>query len=363
MASPPQPTHEWTGGRAPRVRRLSSCDLTSDPFAPWCCELKETGPGRTGSGVIVELPDLEQGGEYLRTHFPGLRKINITDKICTKYALITCHHTIPGVGYIQGWSVSFGSGKRPIRLDSLVVGAVSCCGDDSIIAPLPPETTGTLKEHPSEYCELKLDFTIFFLNANIKSIVSSSYLSSRKSWPGPPQLTPQNLPDLKAILNMEGGSQASPTVGAYTVPGKSATLSSDDDDDVTFHLYHRYHDQQDGSMVSPIPIQIEKCKDALLLQPKRLRHQVEVHEKFQKIFYHSQVGIKMGYSGSPIVYSSSGGAPQLIGIHVGVNEDNDGYESSYIAVSVYGILQLLQGESHCMWYHYSNHTINSKCWY
>lgn len=115
-----------------------------------------------GSGVIFEFPTPHS---KLQSCFPGLQKLKSPPE--TSYALLTCHHTIPDGSQIslQGWSIFVGPGKKMIKLDTIVCGAVSCCGEDGIISFSSKKSeVAVLLPHQTGCCKLKLDFTILFLN-------------------------------------------------------------------------------------------------------------------------------------------------------------------------------------------------------
>ena len=169
----------------------------TSPYEEWCCLLKYDGDSQniTASGVIVKL---NYPPEELHSHLPSLRPMNrYTTKygsVQTSYILITCHHTIPGMPYLKGWSLDVSLGK-PITftLDSLVCGAVSCCGENGFIlsGPLKPaEETAVFSPHLNARCLLDLDFTILFLNSAFEKHV----LSRKGVQTEPPEI---NL-DLKA---------------------------------------------------------------------------------------------------------------------------------------------------------------------
>ncbi len=335
-------------------RRQSSTGTTepaatnTDPFAFWCCELRYDGrQGRkSASGVLVEIPALQN-----TEHIPGLDKVS--DKICSgpsdskyMYALLVAHHAIPGFSEVQGWTMHFASGKKTLRLSLATVGAASCCGADSIVVD-PIHADSVLKEHSAEYCELKLDFTILFLNSNMKSIIGTL-----RNPPSMPRLfldrkREADLATLKQILGHH--DSVDPVASVDTSQSTAKTESG------SVFLYHR----QEAS-VERIPVTLHACSRTMLQSdtPEGLRKQVDNHKLFQKLHYridNDTDTISSGFSGSPIVYFPPGSQEgQLVGIHIGDDKEEDkgegvgqgvggGEEKTYVAVSTYGIVQLIQG--------------------
>ena len=272
-------------------------------YEEWCCLLKYDGDSQniTASGVIVKL---NYPPEELHSHLPGLRPMKRYPRkygsIQTSYILITCHHTIPGRSYLKGWSLNVSLGK-PITftLDSLVCGAVSCCGENGFISsgPLKPaEETAVFSPHLNARCLLDLDFTILFLNPAFEKHV----LSRKGVQTEPPEI---NL-DLKADSHQQ------------------------------LQLY-----QRERNKVVPIPLTSVRVQsqDSSL---STLSDEIEVHKTLEVIDYtQSESKLTQCCSGSPLVSCDPDSGETLVGIHVKADSDRSGS-----GITIYGIFQLLKGE-------------------
>ena len=216
----------------------------------------------------------------------------------TRYMLITCHHTIPGMSYLNGWRLVVGLGKTPKtfnRLQDLVCGAVSCCGENGFISsgPLQPtEKAPVFSSHLNKRCCLGLDFTILFLNQAIEKFVSNRRGVQTK----PVDI---NLKFLKAE---------------------------------TYEHLQLYQHEQPITEVRISPSVGIKPHDILV---STLKDEICVYKTLQVVQYtQSERQITQFCSGSPLVH----GYETLVGIHV------EGDAGSGAGVTIYGIFQLLKGE-------------------
>ena len=274
-------------------------------YEEWCCRLyKSDGDSQdvTASGVIVQL---KYPPEVLHTHLPGLRPMKKYPKeygsVETSYMLITCHHMIPGMSFLKGWSLNVGLGRKSSKLESLVCGAVSCCGENGLISsgPLKPtKEKAVFSPHPNGHCCLDLDFTILFLNPTFEKFVLN-----RKR-------VKTSLPEI--ILTL---------------------LKADHGKHQQLQLY-----QREQQKVVPIPLSVRvQPQDSSL---STLTDEIKVHKTLQVIDYtHSESQLTQCCSGSPLVSCDPYGKETLVGIHIKAGSNCDG-----CGITIYGIFQMLKGK-------------------
>ena len=279
-----------------------------------------------GSGVIVEF---DVSPTELQSQLPGLQKLSSPPETC--YALLTCHHTIPDWQATQGgWWLYVGSGKRAAhKLDGLVCGVISCCGENGIISSGSNRSNvPVLLPHQKEVCRLKLDFTMLLLNQYFERQVM------KRGMPRPPRVHIPRFPELS-------GPQA-----IFSRIVSDAASGTED----RMQLYHR----EEADIVI-LPVEIDQCLSTNTGSDshQQLKDEIATYKKYQRIHYTQSVGsgeIVAGYSGSALVYYyPDTEETQLVGIHVGIatdEEENDTHTPGhgwYIGVSIYGIFQLLSG--------------------
>lgn len=313
-----------------------------------------------GSGVIFEFPTPHS---KLQSCFPGLQKLKPPPE--TSYALLTCHHTIPDGSQIslQGWSIFVGPGKKMIKLDTIVCGAVSCCGEDGIISFSSKKSeVAVLLPHQTGCCKLKLDFTILFLNQYFeRQFVKRGNASSPRPLKIKIPSDSADLSDLKAVLRQI-----------------ECTSNTEADTKGRLYLCHR----EEGEVVCCLPVKIEQGVTAHsdASATLRLDDEINVYRKLQKICYiesEASGEIIEGYSGSALVYyDPDTNDPHLVGIHVGVDETTSGETRWYIGLTIHTILQLLRGNTAAFfalmkhpparkmwpyrWQHLLTHTLDSQ---
>ena len=313
----------------PRIRRQSSSESSNDPITTWSCSLKYSGFGGTmcGSGVIIEFGTPHS---KLQSCFPGLQKLKAPPE--TSYALLTCHHTIPdgSTTSLQGWNIVVGPGKKTQRLDAIVCGAVSCCGEDGIISFSSKKSdVAVLLPHQTGCCKLKLDFTILFLNQNFERQIV------KRVSPRP--------------LKIDIPSDSSDLSGLQAVLHQIESTSNNNEADTTGRLHLCRREEVE---VVCIPVEIEQGAAAHgdASATLRLDDEINTHRKLLKICYtepEASGEIVEGYSGSALVYyDPETNDPCLVGIHVGVDEKTSGEAQWYIGLTIQTILQLLRGK--CM---------------
>ena len=254
----------------------------------------------TASGVIVKL---NYPPEEFHAHLPGLRpmrKYSEYGSIQTSYILITCHHVIPGMSYLNGWKLKVGLGKDRLKLLGLVCGAVSCCGENGLISsgPLKPmKEKAVFSPHLNSCCSLDLDFTILFLNLEFEMLVSN-----RKIVQSTCRLPEINLNLLKAEKHQQ------------------------------LQLY-----QRERHRVVPIPHSVSvQPQDS---SPSTLNDEIKEHKALQVIHYTRSEGpLTQCCSGSPLV---SDCGKTLVGIHTRAGSD---FSTSGSGITVYGIFELLKGK-------------------
>ena len=279
-------------------------------YEEWCCHLKKHDGGSssqevTASAVIVQL---DYPPKEFHTHLPGLRPMKKYPKeygsVETSYILITCHRVIPGMSYLKGWSLDVGLGKSrlksPLKLQGLVCGAVSCCGENGFISsgPLKPtKETAVFSSHLNGRCWLDLDFTILFLNPTFE----------------------------KLILNRKGVQTEPPEINLNFLEAEK-------------HKQLQLYQRERRYKVEPISPWIGvQPQDSSL---STLKDEICVHKALQVIHYtQSDSKFTQCCSGSPLVSCDPDGAETLVGIHVKAGSDYDGS-----GVTIYGIFQLLKGK-------------------
>ena len=228
--------------------------------------------------------------------------------------LITCHHVIPGMSYLNGWNLEVGLGKSrlksPVKLQGLVCGAVSCCGEDGFISsgPLKPaEETTVFSPHLNDRCWLDLDFTILFLNP------------------------------AKLLLNRKGAHIEPPEINLNLTAEKHVQLQ----------LY-----QRERHKIVPIPLRVQpqdsvrvQPQDSVRVQPQdsspsTLKDEIKVYKTLQVIHYKQSEGqLTQCCAGSPLVSCDPDSDTTLVGIHTKAGSNVRGS-----GTTLYGIFQLLKGK-------------------
>ena len=329
MSTPTSPSRAMSQSPLASSRRLSCTKPTTDSIATWSCYLKYEGIGGrlNGSGVIVEfdVPHTE-----LQALLPSLQ--NLSTPLETRYALLTCHHTIPDLQSTApgGWWMFVGSGKKTVyKLDSLVCGVVSCCGENGVISFGPNRSNAhvpVLMPHQNECCTLNLDFTMVFLNQSFEKQVM------KKGMPSPPQV---HVPSSCILRDPQ----------ALFCPIESDAASGTE---ARMELYHR-----EESEVVIHSVTTDQCLATSTVgddSRQQLEKEVAQYKQYQSIHYTVPGDIVEGYSGSALVYYDPvTEESRLVGIHVGTatEEEKGGAHTTacdqYIGVSIHGIMQLLSG--------------------
>ena len=224
----------------------------------------------------------------------------------TSYALITCHHTIPGMSNLNGWNLKFELGKSILRspLKSLVCGAVSCCGENGLISsgPLKPMkgNTAGFSPHLNRYCCLDLDFTVLFLNSTFE----------------------------RFVLNRKGVQTRLPEINLNLLRAENHRQ---------LQLYQR---ERHGVVSIPLTSVSVQPQDS---SPNTLKEEIEAHKIRQVIHYTQSEGqLTQCHSGSPLVSCDPDSDTTLVGIHTKAGSDFWGS-----GITVYGIFELLKGK---YWY-------------
>ena len=283
----------------------------TSPYKEWCCRLYKNDGGSqdvTASGVIVKL---NYSPDKLHTHLPGLKPMELYPKeygsVQTRYILITCHHVIPGhqSAYVKGWNLDVGLGKSklksPLKLQGLVCGAVSCCGENGFISfgkQKPDEETAVFFSHPNDRCLLDLDFTILFLNSAFEKLVKKGIQSE------PPELDIS----LKAETNQP------------------------------LQLY-----QRERRKVTVVPVPLSGRVPPQDSSLNTLKEEICAHKTLQVVCYkRAESELTQCCSGSPLISCDPDSGETLVCIHnnhVKAGSDYDGFR----VTTVNGIFQLLKG--------------------
>ena len=124
-----------------------------------CCQL-ESPTGGEGQGVIVCLGTDAHGQQYADI---------LGTSTYPAFALITCHHVIPGKHFLRNWKLIItGMEKnvfsdRSFKLDDRKFDVCkSCCGVDGVLGR---------KEHPNGTCPFGGDFTVLVLTKDFSNEV------------------------------------------------------------------------------------------------------------------------------------------------------------------------------------------------
>ena len=292
--------------------------------------------GAHGSGFIVELNDL-QSAKLLTLDWKERGK---TGELQTDYALITSHDTIPGSIFAlsrENWTVSCqgienGSKKT---LSDLVCGVISCCGPESVFDP--GHQTQTKHYILNGGCQVQLNITILFLNKKIEELLQES---GAKHIVFPPVIP------VPKCLNQE----------AYIQEYEQIISSVSVKEHHSAHIHVYYCDRVTrlpqttavSLVVKQVTVQEVTSEQQETSASKGvLKRKIAIFEKFQKIYYRESSSSTLNERcyGSPVVYHNpASNECSIIAIHVGVTD----LEGKYVAVTLHGILQTLQGLSVCI---------------
>ena len=319
---------------------------SSGTYEDWCCHLKYvTGSQvvtRTASGVLVNL---NYTPEELHAHLPGLKpmkKYPEYGSVQTSYILITCHHTIPGMSYLKGWSLSVGLGKAKSKspLKSLVCGAVSCCGENGLISsgPFKPQKEkAVFSPHLNSCCSLDLDFIILFLNSAFEKLVSNRKgVQTRLPKIILNLLTAENHRQLQLYQRERHGVVPIPlSVEGQPQDSSPSTLKGEIEAEKYRQLQLYQRERRHG--VVPISPNGVEPQDS---SPSTLKGEIESHKTLQVIHYTRSKGpLTQCCSGSPLVSCDPDSDTTLVGIHTKASSDFRGS-----GITVYGIFELLKGK-------------------
>ena len=292
--------------------------------------------GAHGSGFIVELKDL-QSAKLLVLNWKERGK---TGQLQTDYALITSHDTIPGsISALnrENWTVSCqgienGSKKT---LSDLVCGVISCCGPESVFDP--GHQTRTEHYILNAGCQVRLNITILFLNKKIEKLLQES---GAKHIVFPPVIS------VPKCLNQE----------AYIQEYEQIISSVSVKEHRSTHIHVYYCDRvrrlpqttAASLVVNQVTVQEVTSEQQETSASKGvLNREIAMFEKFQKIYYRESSSSTLNERcfGSPVVYHNpASNECSIIAVHVGVTDQ----KGKYVAVTLHGILQILQGLSVCI---------------
>lgn len=305
---------------------------------PYCCLLQNAAAGGTathGSGFIVKLEGL-QSAKLLVLDWKKRGKIG---ELETDYVLITSHDTIPGLSLseLNGWTVScqaIESGNEQ-TLSDLVCGVISCCGHESFIGPGHSDARIFLA-HPNVSCQVKLNITILFLNSTFEKLCMRQGVqeSSACTVLNPPLVSVQKCLD-QDVFSQEHQQIISAVSSDHAWREQAEHRHS-------IHVYYC-----NGPRLSSL-----KVTEGLAVEQQdttehdgEISHDIAKFEKFQKLYYRESnsslnPALVGRCYGSPVVYyNTDTNESSVIGVHAGETDQ----KGQYVAVTLHGILRLLQG--------------------
>ena len=314
------------------TERIVRPTTSPDSITNYCCFLQSVDTGAHGSGFIVELKDL-QSANLLALNWKERGK---TGELRTDYALITSHDTIPeSISALarDNWTVSCqgienGSKKT---LSDLVCGVISCCGTESFIGPGHPKSKTLIAHYIlNAGCQVQLNMTILFLNKKFDELLQKSGTK------------PIPVISVPKCLNQEAFIQEYEQI--------ISSVSVKEHYSAHFHVY--YWDRVTSRLpqttavslvVQQVTVQEVTSEQQETSAPKGvINHKVDIFEKFQKFYYRKSNSSTLNGRcyGSPVVYHNPASSDcSIIGVHVGETDQ----KGEYVAVTLHGILQILQG--------------------
>ena len=318
----------------PSQSQRAKASRIADRITRYCCFLQSVNTGAHGSGFIVELKDL-RSAKLLVLDWKERGK---TGELQTDYALITSHDTIPGsISALKNWTVSCqgienGSKKT---LSDLVCGVISCCGPESVFDP--GHQTQTKHYILNAGCQVKLNITILFLKEKIQELLQES---GAKHIVFPPVIS------VPKCLNQEAYIQEYEQI--------ISSVSVEEHHSAHIHVYYcdrvrRLPQTTAASLVvKQVTVQKVTSDQQETSAPKGVfNREIAIFEKFQKIYYRESSSSTLNERcyGSPVVYHNpASNECSIIAVHVGVTDQ----KGKYVAVTLHGILQTLQGLSVCI---------------
>ena len=325
--------------------RRGSCDQgrnADDSIANYCCFLHSVNSGAQGCGFIVEFEGLQthdqsksESAKLLALDWKKQRKE--TGKLQTDYALVTSHNTIPCLSpsELKGWTISCqgirNSGeKQPLRLSDLVCGGISCCGPESIFGIAHGDARMFLV-HRNLSCQVELNITILFLNKTFEKRLRRMQESLH-----PPAVSVEKCLDrdifshefeqiISALSSCHGREQAEHRHSVHVYCFSCPRLNS----------------------LKATEVSVGEQQDTLAGHRGVICHDISIFRSFQKVYYkesnNSGSSTLVGRCyGSPVVYyNPDTKKSSVIGVHVGETDK----KGQYVAATLHGILQILQGLS------------------
>ena len=296
--------------------RASSCAnfnikyVTMDAASRCCCFLANKLGGTKGSGILFKFTadaDTLRGQELtpdeLLDLLPGVKKAGAIE---TTWAILTCHSIIPGGNHLAEGVLYFNGNEH--KLDEIISGSVSCCGEDCFIGP--GEQVLRKPHGDKNACGIRLDFTILFLKKEVLEQVVGQLQQpvtipcDRKpcDWSG--QLTD--------ILNLFNNQNQ-----AAHVHGQLALYCAHETESIQEHVITELCGMQ------------KPPHNAI-----SLANEIDTYIGLTKLNY--QAATKDCHlSGGAIIHTKRDNSTELVGFHVGNGVGN----------TIYGIIRLLQGNN------------------
>ena len=315
--------------------RIALPATSPESITDYCCFLQSVNTGDHGSGFIVEFEGL-QSAKLLALDWKEREK---TGELQTDYALITSHDTILGSSVTRSaltrdsWTVSCqgiqNGDEKP--LSELVCGVISCCGPESVFGPGHPKSKTLIAHYIlNAGCQVQLNITILFLNKLFEKLLPES---GAKDAVFPPVIS------VPKCLNQD----------AYTQEYKQIISSGSGKQHYSarFNVYYC-----DGVRRSPQTTAVSLVEQQVTSQDTTseqhgtsaqkgvINQEIDIFEKFQKLYYRSSSTLNGKFYGSPVVcHSPASNECSIIGVHIGETDQ----KGEYVAVTLHGILQILQG--------------------
>ena len=299
------------------------CDITR--VLLFCCFLQNCKSH--GRGFIVKLTGLcLWKAELLALDWKERRK---TGELQTDYALVTSHHTIPGLSLAdlktEGWRVSCQGIKNGEEqtLSDLICGVISCCGPESLFAGHTGNAKVFLAHGGHVSCDIHLNITILFLNHEFEKKLLQGVQESNDV---PVTVSVEECLDQKAytqkyeqIITGSTPFQLYCCDGIQSVNSKPISIV-----------------EQSTSEQSTTEVSIEQPNTSGHKQP--LSQEISDFENLKKVKLNSLVGTE--HHGSPVVYiDPDTNESSVIGVLVG-DTDQKGRD---VVITWHGILKMLQG--------------------
>lgn len=305
-------------------RKLRVDQPACDNIAKYCCFLQNLEFEAHGMGFIVKLEDLPSCDRKWLLIVDWKKQGKKGERAETDYVLITSHNTLSGsLSALKGWTVSWqgtASGHRQTEkaLSDLVCGVISCCGSESLFG-IEHGDKKIFCAHPSASCQMRLNVAILFLNKKFEELLKAAQVS-------PPVVSVQE----------------------YLARPREYRQIISSQKDIEPYCVCYYNGDGRSPQLLTAAISVIEQQDRSVHEEGVLNKEIRKYEKLQKLCYSMRLEASSSmqptslrkYYGSPVVYHDPDtNECSIIGVHVGETER----EGEFFAVTLHGILQLIQG--------------------